>query len=278
MRIHHLDCAPMAPPGARLVHGEGSLFSAGRMVGHCLLVEHADGLVLIDSGFGLSDIEAPYARVGAPFLWMNRPRLRPEDTAVRQIAALGFRASDVRRVILTHLDVDHAGGIADFPDAEVHVTVEELNAALKPRSLVERGRYRKPQWAHGPRWVTHTADGESWNGFASVRAIAGHDDLLLVPLSGHTRGHTAVALRTGSGWLLHAGDAYFCRSELDSPRRCPPALEWVQRLDDIDREARLANQARLRTLAQSRTVEIFCAHDAAELDRYACAPAATTVG
>jgi hypothetical protein len=29
----------------------------------------------------------------------------------------------------------------------------------------------------------------------------------LVPLFGHTRGHCGVAIRNGSGWLFHVGDA-----------------------------------------------------------------------
>ena len=47
--------------------------------------------------------------------------------------------------------------------------------------------------AHGPLWTEHGAGGEAWFGFTAVRAVG--DDVLLVPLRGHTRGHCAVAVR-----------------------------------------------------------------------------------
>jgi len=270
--IHHLNCAEMHPPSARLIHGEGGYLSAGRMVGHVLVVESRAGLVLVDSGFGLHDVASPAKRLGRAFLLLNRPRLRAEDTAVRQLARLGLRPGDVRHIVATHLDVDHAGGLADFPLAQIHVHEDELEAALHPRKLIERFRYRAEQRAHQPHWVVHRADGERWYGFQSVRPVAGLDEILLIPLPGHSRGHTAVAVRLDHGnWLLHCGDAYFCKDELHPEHpSCPPGLELVQRMDEVDRRARLANQERLRALARDHAgeVELFCAHDARELERY----------
>jgi glyoxylase-like metal-dependent hydrolase (beta-lactamase superfamily II) len=86
---------------------------------------------------------------------MMRPRLDPAETAVRRIAALGYRPADVRHVVLTHLDPDHAGGIADFPGATVHVTA----AAYRAATAAERYRYRRRQWAHGTRWRLHEGHG-----------------------------------------------------------------------------------------------------------------------
>src|SRR4051794_15623423 len=126
MQIHHLNCAEMSPPSARLVNGEGGYLSPGRMVGHVLAIESSAGIVLVDTGFGLRDVANPRKRLGAGFLLMNRPRLRPEDTAARQLSARGLRTGDVRHIIATHLDADHAGGLSDFPLAEVHVHEDEL--------------------------------------------------------------------------------------------------------------------------------------------------------
>ena len=263
MRVHHLDCAPMHPRGARFIHGRGGWFTEATIAGHVLLVESDDGLVLVDTGFGLADVAEPERRLGRSFLALNRPTLRPEHTALHQLERLGLRPSDVRHIVATHLDPDHAGGLSDFPDAAIHVHEDELRAALAPRMLIERFRYRPAQLAHQPRWRPHRADGESWFGFHSVRAVL--DDVLLIPLPGHSRGHSAVAVQSGGKWLLHAGDAYFCRDELSGS--CPPALALIQRMDEVDRRARLANQERLRVLSRQHggEVEIFCAHDAGEL-------------
>jgi glyoxylase-like metal-dependent hydrolase (beta-lactamase superfamily II) len=91
----------------------------------------------------------------------------------------------------------------------------------------------------------------------------------MVPLPGHTWGHAGVAVDTGSGWVLNAGDAYFYRREMDADRRrCTPGLRFYQRLMDTDRDQRFANQERLRVLKrdQSGAMTIFCSHDAKELE------------
>ncbi len=128
------------------------------------------------------------------------------------------------------------------------------------------------QWAHGPRWQLHAPGGEAWFGFEGVRAVEGtSDEVLLVPLHGHTRGHCGVAVRTAAGWLLHCGDAYFFHGEVDAEPRCPAGLSAYQRLVAIDNAARLDNQRRLRALATERRGEVtlFCAHDPTELEREA---------
>jgi len=271
MRVHHLNCGTMCPVGGRLVTGEGGLRSPARLVCHCLLVESDDGLVLVDTGFGAADLADPRGRLGAGFVSVVRPRLDPEETALRRIERLGFRAADVRHVIVTHLDPDHAGGLSDFPEATVHLLADEHEAARAPRLRIEHARYRRPQLAHRPRFAPHsTEQGERWFGFDRIRPIDRvGDELLLIPLLGHTRGHTGVAVRDEVGWLLHCGDAYFFREEIAATPRCPVGLRLFQRIDDVDHAARLANQARLRELARTREVRLFCAHDPVELDRLA---------
>ena len=143
MRIHHLNCGSLCPRGGRLFGGSGPIWSPARMCCHCLLIEGEDGLVLIDSGLGVDDIADP-SRLGALFRIAARPRLDMAETAFRQIADLGFRVSDLRHIVPTHLDLDHAGGLADFPAASVHVFAAELQAAMSP-SFRERFRYRGSQ-------------------------------------------------------------------------------------------------------------------------------------
>ena len=191
------------------------------------------------------------------------------ETALRQVADLGFRVSDVRHIVPTHLDLDHAGGLADFPEASVHVYAPELKAALNP-TFRETPRYRKAQLSGVEKWAPiEDEGGDAWFGFASVRALPGvRDRILLVPLPGHTRGHCGVAVETREGWLLHCGDAYFHRSEVAAEGgKAPAGLRGFEALVDVDRKARLENQTRLRELARNfgREVQLICSHDPAEL-------------
>lgn len=270
-RIHHLDCATLCPASAALVNDHGPLFQRGHMVCHCLLIEGDDGLVLVDTGIGTADVADPEGRLGGVFATIVAPVCRVEQTALHQVRALGFSPADVRHIVPTHLDLDHAGGLPDFPDATVHIFAPEHAAALHPPTRAERLRYRPAHFAHGPRWEVHQdPDGERWHGFERVRVLAGSPEILLVPLVGHTRGHVGVAVRTEGGWLLHAGDAYFSHREMDAEPSCPPGLSLFQRLVAVDDVARRANQARLRDLsAKERSVKVFSAHCPIELAQLA---------
>jgi glyoxylase-like metal-dependent hydrolase (beta-lactamase superfamily II) len=267
MRVHHLSCGSLCPHGRRLINGEGGWFEQGTIVCHCLAIEGDDGITLVDTGFGMEDARNR-RQLGFTFALMNA-RPRAETTALKQLEALGFAAGDVRRIVVTHLDPDHSGGLPDFPDAEVHVLSAELEAALHP-GLRDRPRYPEAHWKHGPRWVKHDPDGDDWFGFESVRVVPGSDEgLLLIPLFGHSRGHSGVALHRGDRWLLHCGDAYFNHGEMRTPRTCPPGLSFFQNLNAADNRARKANQERLRELAARHgdEIDLICSHDPHDLER-----------
>jgi glyoxylase-like metal-dependent hydrolase (beta-lactamase superfamily II) len=274
-RVHHLNCGTLCPRPARWVNGAGGFLKAARLVCHCFVVETNDGLALVDTGLGTADVEGEGGRLPVPFRLIANPVLKLGETALSQLRRLGFRREDVRHVVITHLDLDHAGGLSDFPAAAVHLHQVEYLAATQPTRR-EKMRYRPAQWAHGPRWKTHAHAGERWMGFDSVRPLAGTDDILLIPLFGHSRGHSGVAVRTTTGWLLHAGDAFFARDEIHrTPPSCPPALAAFQAVVAFDDAARRNNQARLRELSSRSDagVTIVCAHDAAQLDECARARA-----
>jgi glyoxylase-like metal-dependent hydrolase (beta-lactamase superfamily II) len=282
MRVHHINCGTMCPWNEKLVNGTGSLFRPGLMVCHCLLVETNDGLVLVDTGLGLDDVAHGRERLGHEFLWATRPRLDVEETAARQVERLGFRRSDVRHVVPTHLDLDHAGGISDFPEAKVHIFEREHAAAMHPATFLERARYKQAHWAHGPRWAIHALAGDKWLGFEAVRIIEGvGPDVLLVPLMGHTRGHSGIAVQTEGGFILHAGDAYFSYHEMDPVKPwCPGALAAFQRYAATSNPERTHNQARLRDLAKDHPhdVELICAHCPHTFERFATLEPARPLG
>jgi glyoxylase-like metal-dependent hydrolase (beta-lactamase superfamily II) len=269
LRVHHLNCGTMCPACARLINGSGGLLEPARMVCHVLLIETPkDGLVLVDTGIGTLDVLIP-ERLGTHFLKLGRPRLDHHETAIAQIMALGYMPDDVRHIIVTHLDLDHAGGLPDFPLAKVHIFTPEFNAAMRP-NWRSKARYLPAQWAHSPRWVKHEAGGDRWFGFEGMQPIDGlGEDIVMVPLVGHTRGHSGVAVRTESGWQLHCGDAYFFRGQMDAEPHMPVAMRLFEQMVQTDKTARLHNLDRLRALAleHHREVTLFCAHDPVEFDR-----------
>lgn len=273
MRVHHLNCISTCPLGGHLMDGRSpSALQRGRLACHCLLLETNAGLVLVDTGLGLRDVADPHSRLSRFFLALLRPELREAMTAVRQVQRLGFAPSDVRHIVLTHLDFDHAGGLDDFPAASVHLLARERQQAEAQRSWLERQRFRPQQWSTRDNWIGYTAvDGEPWRGFPRVRQLHGlPPELLMLPLPGHTLGHAGVAVDIGTGWLLHAGDAYFCHAEMHAERpSCTPGLAAYQRMMDTDHRRRCEQQRRLRDLAARRgdDLQLFCSHDPDEFEQ-----------
>jgi glyoxylase-like metal-dependent hydrolase (beta-lactamase superfamily II) len=280
MRVHHLNCVSSCPLGGALMDGRTAGLR-GRLVCHCLLVELDDRLLLVDTGFGLRDVAAPRTRLSGFFLALTSPEFREEMTAIRQIERLGFDPRDVRDIVLTHLDFDHAGGLDDFPQATVHLLQDERDSAFAQRTLLDRMRYRPQQWGTKANWILYGAGGDRWNGFTCVRDLNGlPPEILLVPLVGHTLGHAGVAVERSEGTLFLAGDAYFYHAEMDLERpRCTPGLRFYQWMMEKDRAARLENQARVRELRRTHAadVRLFCSHDVREFERMAARPAAVRV-
>jgi glyoxylase-like metal-dependent hydrolase (beta-lactamase superfamily II) len=274
-RIHHLNCTSLCPIGGKLVDGyTPSIFQRGELVCHCLLIENDRELILIDTGLGLEDVRNPKSRLSSLFLGLVRPEFREEMTAYRQIERIGFHPHDVRNILLTHLDFDHAGGIDDFPHATVHVSRAERDSAFSQRTWLDQQRYRPEQWKTRKNWKFYDEGiGESWFGFNGVRSLPGvPEEILSVPLIGHTRGHVGFAIPQGDGWKLNAGDAYFHHREIDpDDPYCTPGLRFYQFIMAKDRRTRLLNLNRLRNLKKTHgtEVDIFCSHDVTEFEALA---------
>lgn len=183
----------MCPIGGVLFDG----FSRGlkaHLVGHCLLVETNRGLVLVDTGFGTRDIQSPYSRLSPFFIHFNGIQFDRKYTAVDRIQQLGFSPRDVRHIVLTHLDFDHAGGLEDFPEATVHVMQAQMDGPQHARGFIGRGRYRAQQWDEVKNWKFYAPGGEAWFGFEAVRDLEGlPPESLMVPLANRARGRAGIA-------------------------------------------------------------------------------------
>lgn len=278
MNVHHMSCGTLCPLGRRLMEGKGGLFEPATLVCHCLLIESWDGLILVDTGLGTDDLQRPGRRIGRVQKAFFRPERNLGQTAIAHIEAKGFSPSDVRHIVLTHLDVDHAGGLPDFPQAQVHVLDLEYQRAMNPESALDHFRYALAQYGHQPHWAVHDVrHGEDWKGFHGVRPIPGvAPDILLIPLVGHSHGHCGVAVDTGRGWLLHCGDAALHRSELDpNGAPIPIGIKWFARGMADDDRARQANLERLREFARHHAgdVQLICSHDPVLLHEFEKVPA-----
>ena len=211
MNIHFLNCFTC---NARVP----SELRSGAL---CFLIESGQGLILVDTGLGQDDY-VHRSGILRLFQVVTIVPLNPEEAAARQVARLGYKAEEVRHIVLTHMHFDHCGGLPDFPHAKVHVHRREYEAFHGPPRRWTDVAYVRRHTAHRPDVALYDWTGAKWFDFDAVR-LPFEPEMWLVPLFGHTRGHCGVAIRTGQGWLFHVADAAAIDSSVEPP-------DWLVRL------------------------------------------------
>jgi glyoxylase-like metal-dependent hydrolase (beta-lactamase superfamily II) len=207
MTIHFPNCLIIRPYFPPVVGGVT-----------CLLVESNQGLVLVDASIGRQDYQSK--GLMRLFLKAMRSRFDVNETAWSQVQRLGFKPEEVRHIVITHTHLDHAGGLPDFLDAQVHIYRPEYDYVMNRPGA---GFIRR-HWAHAPHWVVHELGGGKWYDFDAIPLEGFEPEIWLVPLTGHTPGLCGVAIRKDTGWILYASDA------VPFDMRVDEVPDWISRL------------------------------------------------
>lgn len=248
--IYHLNTVSIASPYSENV------------CGHCLLLKEADRMVLIDTGIGLLDTLYPEERIGRELVEMVGYRFDQELIAIQQIKNLGLNPEKVHDCVISHLDNDHIGGLADFAQATVHVGSEEYENFLSGNP-----RYLKTPLLHNPIIKTYPETIEEWFGFEARKVrTALQTEILFIPLFGHTLGHCGVAIKTNENWMFYVGDAYYLREELKNTEHPVNALAEA-RADDNKMRIRSLNKIR-DLIASHPDITVFGYHDIQEFKSF----------
>jgi N-acyl homoserine lactone hydrolase len=181
------------------------------------LLEHPGaGPVLIDAGLHPSVAIKPAESLGRlGTLVFRNLQMDPSQALPAQLRELGIEPADVGTVVMTHLHIDHASGISEFPDATFLVSRAEWDAATSQGRL---HGYATRQFDHAFDYRLLEFDGadtSSFSGFARSFDLFGDGSVRAVYTPGHTLGHMSVVVRTAGGEVLVAGDAIFVRRNLD---------------------------------------------------------------
>lgn len=181
------------------------------------LIDHPDGLVLVDTGMGSHpEVDAHY-----------RPARRPLESA---LANAGARSVDVAMVVNCHSHFDHCGGNPALAGRPIFVQRIELEAA--------RGTdYTLPELVDAPGLRYEILHGE-----AEIAA-----GLFVVPTPGHTAGHQSLVVRSGDGTVIvvagqshdtasaYSADALAWRAGTEGhPPPLPTTPGWIDRLQRFD--------------------------------------------
>jgi len=208
------------------------------------LIRHPKvGPILVDTGLHPSIVSDPVQNLGRFSTWMMKPQMSHGDDVSSQLRAKGVDPGSIRLVIMTHLHIDHASAIADFPDATFIVTAKEWEAATSGAFAFTKG-YHRPQFDYAFDFRTITFDGDNVNSYASFGRtidLFGDGSVRLASTPGHTAGHQSVIVRLKDSDLVIAGDAIYLEKQLEAGSDLPGRTEDRHNFKRSLQELRLFN-------------------------------------
>lgn len=215
------------------------------------LIEHAEGPIIIDTGQGAHLLATrrslhPYIR------WEVEFRLEPDEEIGPQLRTLGLGPRDIPTVVLTHLHIDHDGGLSHFPASRILVPRGELEAA---KGWMGRLRgYMPNRW---PTWfdpVPLDLEPQRFGPFGASRRLTKAGDVLAIATPGHTAHHISVLVQDGDAAVLLAGDASYTED-----------LMLAGKVDGVSPDATTsrATLAAIRKIASEQPVIYLPTHDPA---------------
>jgi len=217
-----------------------------------ILVQHPQGALLIDAGFG-RNVEAH--ALTTPWLMRKTSRLEKEPPAADQLRAAGFDPGQLRGILLTHAHWDHVSGVEDFPGVPVWVPQAE-------RDFIASGHIAATLAASfgNVAWRIYDFPDGPYLGFDSSYDVFKDGTVVVVPAPGHTPG-SVITFVTPPGARRYAfvGDLVWQREGVEIPAERP----WLsRRLVDGDAASVRTWIVRMHALAGSVPgLVIVPAHD-----------------
>ena len=211
-------------------------------------IEHPEGVIVVDTGAAAHLKSLP--RWHPYFRFAVRFDIEPEQEVGPQLRGLGIGARDVKTVVLTHLHIDHDGGLAHFPHSRILASAGEIARTSGIGGAVLG--YLPKRW---PKWFAPEPlawQPTAYGPFASSARISAAGDVIAVPTPGHTPNHLSVVVRDGDHEIMLAGDASYLESTMLSG-----TVDGVS----PDETVAAATLARIREFCSQRPVVYLPAHD-----------------
>ncbi len=229
------------------------------------VIRHPQGVVLFDSGLGENfreQIDGWWAH--RLFQLLLPYEFEKSEAAVHQLERMGLGPESVRFLVISHLHLDHAGGLRDFPKATIVVSRAEWGNADVGRWLARLRGVVKEQLEGARERLLIIENGDdgpvkALEPFETGFDLFGDGYLLVLPTPGHTPGHQSLLVTLGSGKrVLLTGDAVWVRENYLKPA---PKGWFVRHLEE-DAEPTWETTLKIREFAEKHPdVLIIPGHD-----------------
>src|ERR1700686_648164 len=173
------------------------------------------------------------------------------------LRSAGYTPEEVDIVLLTHLHSDHAGGLTTqdgkrvFPNADVYVAKAESDFWLSPAIAAKAPKDAQPFFQSAQAIAAPYIKAGKWHMFSGSEPIV--DGMQLVPLPGHTPGHTGYEFLSKGQKIPFWGDIIHAqRVQLQHPE--------VTAIFDIDQTAAAATRNQLLSKLAREDVLIAAPH------------------
>jgi glyoxylase-like metal-dependent hydrolase (beta-lactamase superfamily II) len=225
---------------------------------YAFAIEHPEGVIVVDTGENARAAKPGYFPRWQPFGRAFRESVESEEEIGPQLERLGIDRGDIRRVVMTHLHTDHAGGLHHFPDTEILVTSAELKYAAGLLGRVHG--YPSNRW---PSWFDPTRidlPPVPFGPFPASLRLTQAGDVTLVPVPGHSPGQVAVVVEDGDHAVLLGADSSYTQDGL--------VRGVVDGVGADERAQRMAHE-RIRSYAATVPTVYLPTHDPDTGDRLA---------
>lgn len=252
IRMFVLLCGYEVLPKSVSVVGAGERFVLSLPISAYLL-DTREGYVLVDTGLNSDLVHDPQLRKEF-FLdrgWNPAPIVKPQHELITQLERIGVSPKEIEHVVLTHMHMDHTGGLKHFRHASISVQRREYEVALHedtPKAYFE---------------TDYSYFDMRWDGLEGDTELMPGLEVLATP--GHTPGHQSLVVTLPkTGVVMLVGDAGDLQENFD--KELPPGSA-------TDEEAALRSIRRLKETAREREGRLFLGHDPAFIQTVKLAPA-----
>jgi glyoxylase-like metal-dependent hydrolase (beta-lactamase superfamily II) len=179
---------------------------------NCFLIEHpSEGPILIDTGINLAQAKnhkTYYTGITGIITDEDEYLMNPEEEITSQLESIGYKCSDVNKIILTHLHEDHVGGLKYFPHSKIFISSDEwllkdkkilgLIPQVYPKSLSMITSVETIKYSSGPFY-----------NFPRSQDIFNDGSIIMLPTPGHSIGHSSIFIQFGDYQVLLCGDSLY---------------------------------------------------------------------